>query len=57
MKEGELLRILHEKGCILLKHCKKHDKYFQPGTGKTEQVPRHPKINERLAQKIIRNLS
>jgi hypothetical protein len=57
MKEGELLKILHDHGCVLVKHCKKHDKYFQSRTGKTEQVPRHPKINERLAEKIIKNLS
>jgi predicted RNA binding protein YcfA (HicA-like mRNA interferase family) len=57
MKEGELLRILINQGCVFVKHGKKHDKYLQPKTGKTEQVPRHPKINERLARQIIHNLS
>jgi hypothetical protein len=32
-------------------------KYMQPGTGKTDQVPRHPVINENLARQIIKNLS
>jgi predicted RNA binding protein YcfA (HicA-like mRNA interferase family) len=57
MKDGELLKILHSMGCVFVKHCKKHDKYVQPKTGKTEQVPRHPIINERLAREIIKNLS
>jgi hypothetical protein len=26
MKEGELLKKLHEMGCVFVKHCKKHDK-------------------------------
>jgi predicted RNA binding protein YcfA (HicA-like mRNA interferase family) len=57
MKEGELLKILRGKGCVFVKHCKKHDKYMQPRTGKTDQVPRHPIIHENLAREIIKNLS
>jgi predicted RNA binding protein YcfA (HicA-like mRNA interferase family) len=57
MKQGELLRKLKNQGCVFIKHCKKHDKYMQPRTGKTDQVPRHPKIDEELAWSIIRNLS
>jgi predicted RNA binding protein YcfA (HicA-like mRNA interferase family) len=57
MKEGELLKILKKQGCTFIKHGKKHDKYIQPRTGKTEQVPRHPLINDKLAKQIIKNLS
>jgi predicted RNA binding protein YcfA (HicA-like mRNA interferase family) len=57
MKQGELLKKLKSQGCIFVKHCKKHDKYMQPRTGKTDHVPRHPKIDEDLAWSIIRNLS
>jgi len=57
MKAGELVRKLKEQGCVFVKHCKKHDKYLQPATGKTDQVPRHPIINERLAKEILKNLS
>jgi predicted RNA binding protein YcfA (HicA-like mRNA interferase family) len=57
MKESELLKILRNQGCFFVKHCKKHDMYIQPKTGKTDQVPRHPKINEKLARQIIKNLS
>jgi predicted RNA binding protein YcfA (HicA-like mRNA interferase family) len=57
MKEGELLKILKYQGCVFVKHCKEHDKYIQPRTGETDQVPRHPLINDRLARQIIKNLS
>jgi predicted RNA binding protein YcfA (HicA-like mRNA interferase family) len=57
MKRGKLLKILKRKGCIFVEHCKKHDRYLNPKTGKTEQVPRHPDIDERLAWKIINNLA
>jgi predicted RNA binding protein YcfA (HicA-like mRNA interferase family) len=57
VKQGELLKILKKQGCDFVKHCRKHDKYMQPGTGKTDQVPRHPVINENLARQIIKNLS
>jgi predicted RNA binding protein YcfA (HicA-like mRNA interferase family) len=57
VKEGELLKILRDQGCVFVKRCKKHDKYIQPRTGKTDQVPRHPQINDTLARQIIKNLS
>ena len=57
MKNGALLKILRQQGCVFVKHGKKHDLYLQPKTGKTSQVPRHPDIQENLARKIIKNLS
>jgi hypothetical protein len=51
------LKILKQRGCIFAGHGKKHDRYFQPQTGVTEQVPRHADINENLARQIIKNLS
>ncbi|MFN7338184.1 MAG: type II toxin-antitoxin system HicA family toxin, partial [bacterium] len=35
----------------------KHDIYHNPDTGKTEPIPRHREINERLAKKIIKSLT
>jgi predicted RNA binding protein YcfA (HicA-like mRNA interferase family) len=57
MKKGKLLRVLHAMGCVFVEHGKKHDVYKNPRTGKTERVPRHPDINEKLAKMIIKNLS
>jgi predicted RNA binding protein YcfA (HicA-like mRNA interferase family) len=57
MKKGALLKILRRQGCVFVKHGKKHDQYLQPGTGKTDQIPRHPDIDEDVARSIIKNLS
>ncbi|MDR0322628.1 MAG: type II toxin-antitoxin system HicA family toxin [Treponema sp.] len=56
MKRGALIKILKNNGCIFIKHGGRHDQYMQPRTGKTDQVPRHPKISEETAKSIIRNL-
>jgi predicted RNA binding protein YcfA (HicA-like mRNA interferase family) len=57
MKRGALLKALKQQGCVFVEHCKKHDRYLQPRTGITEQVPRHSDINEYLAKEIIKNLA
>jgi len=57
LKRKLLLKILREKGCVLVRHGAKHDQYMQPATGKVDHVPRHSDIREPTAWKIIRNLS
>jgi predicted RNA binding protein YcfA (HicA-like mRNA interferase family) len=57
MKRGALLKALRKQGCVFVEHCKKHDRYLQPKTGITDQVPRHSDINETLAKQIMKNLS
>jgi hypothetical protein len=57
VKRGTLLKILHAQGAVFVKHGKKHDKYLQPRTGKTDQIPRHTDISEDTAKSIIKNLS
>jgi len=57
MKRQDLIVILEKVGCVLIRHGAKHDIYHNPNTGKTEPVPRHREINERLAQKIIKSLT
>jgi predicted RNA binding protein YcfA (HicA-like mRNA interferase family) len=56
MKEGELLRKLHEMGCVFVKHRKKHDEYLQPRTGARDLVPRHPVIDDYTAKSIMKRL-
>jgi predicted RNA binding protein YcfA (HicA-like mRNA interferase family) len=48
---------LEQAGCYLIRHGSKHDIYHNPRNGKTEPVPRHQEINERLAKKIIKSLT
>ena len=54
MKRKELLKILNNNGCILLRNGSKHDIYHNPNKGTTQPIPRH---NEILAKKIIRDLN
>ena len=57
MKRRDLIKSLEEVGCALLRHGGKHDIYHNPKTGASQPIPRHREINERLAKKIIKDLS
>ncbi len=57
MKRRDLIAQLEKSGCSLIRHGGKHDIYHNPNSGRTEPVPRHREINERLAKKIIKSLT
>lgn len=57
MKRKLLLKKIATRGCILLRHGKKHDLYKNPSTGKKQPVPRHSEIDEQLAKHILKELS
>ncbi|WP_420445551.1 type II toxin-antitoxin system HicA family toxin [Candidatus Poriferisodalis sp.] len=57
MKRAELVRRIRSTGSILVRHGAKHDWYRNPETGEYQAVPRHNEINERLARRIIKQLS
>jgi len=54
MKRKELERRLRALGWTLQRHGGKHDVWVGGNGSFTEYVPRHPEINERLAQVILR---
>jgi len=56
MKRRDLIRILTEMGCSLVRHGAKHDWYMNARTKRSQPVPRHNEINERLAESIIKKL-
>jgi predicted RNA binding protein YcfA (HicA-like mRNA interferase family) len=56
VKRRDLISKLEKAGCQLLRHGGRHDIYHQPGTGRSEPVPRHREINEILAKKILKSL-
>lgn len=56
MKRRELIKILEEMGCSLIRHGGRHDWYTNPGTKQSQPVPRHNEINEYLAKSIIKKL-
>lgn len=43
MRLNELLKLLSSNGCYLVKHGKKHDRWYSPKTGKKMTIPRHAK--------------
>ena len=57
MKRKDLIKILNNHGCILLRNGSKHDIYHNHQKGTTQPVPRHNEINEILAKKIIKDLT
>lgn len=56
MKRRELIKILTDIGCVLVRHGGKHDWYMNPQTKQSQPVPRHNEVNENLAKSIIRKL-
>jgi len=57
MKRRDLISKIEKSDCVLLRYGAKHDIYHNPSTGKTEPIPRHREINERLAKKILMALT
>ncbi|MEW6220097.1 MAG: type II toxin-antitoxin system HicA family toxin [Thermodesulfobacteriota bacterium] len=56
MRRAELLRILAQAGCMLLRHGARHDIYLNPATGQKQPVPRHGEIDDHLARHIRKYL-
>ena len=57
MKRRELIKILEDMGCVLVRHGSAHDWYTNHETRQSQPVPRHSEINNNLAKSIIKKLS
>jgi predicted RNA binding protein YcfA (HicA-like mRNA interferase family) len=57
MKRKLLVKLIHKRGAVFVRHGSKHDIYRNPNTGIMEQIPRHADIEENLAKNIIKRLS
>ena len=57
MKRKQLIKIIQDMGCILVRHGGAHDWYTNPETKISQPIPRHNEINESLAKSIIKKLS
>lgn len=57
MKRRDLIKILEEAGCILVRHGGAHDWYTNHVLHVSQPIPRHTEINEYLARSIIRKLT
>lgn len=56
MNRRELLKHLHEKGCVLVREGRRHSWWLNPSQNKRSSVPRHTEIVDQLARKICRDL-
>jgi mRNA interferase HicA len=56
VKKRDLVRILEQLGCVLVKNDGKHEKWRTP-SGRSVSVPRHAEIAEFTARQIIREAS
>jgi mRNA interferase HicA len=57
MKRRDLVAELEQAGCLLLRHGACHDIYHNPQTGRSQPVLRHSEVNERLARKLLKDLT
>ena len=56
MKRRELIRYLRSRGCEFLREGAKHSWWYNPSLNKRSSVPRHNEVNDRLAEKICKDL-
>jgi len=56
MKRIDLIQLLEQMGCLLIRHGGRHDWYHNPRTKASQPVPRHREIQDNLAKHIIRML-
>lgn len=56
MKRDDLIKMIREFGCVLIRRGARHDWYRNTNTGVSQPVPRHREIKEFLARHIIRML-
>jgi mRNA interferase HicA len=56
MKRRDLIRLLEQAGCVLMRRGGKHDWYHNPANKISQPVPRHTEINDPLAKHILKTL-
>jgi predicted RNA binding protein YcfA (HicA-like mRNA interferase family) len=56
MSRRDLIRHLHQHGCVLDREGGRHSIYINPATNQSAAVPRHTEIDNILARKICREL-
>jgi len=56
VKRIDLIRMIEELNCVLIRHGARHDWYQNPETKVAQPIPRHREIKESLAKHIIKML-
>jgi len=57
VKRRDLIKRIEADGAVLVRHGSRHDWYVNERTRKSQPVPRHREIGERLARDIIKALN
>jgi len=57
MKRTDLIRMLGESGCVLVRHGAKHDWRRNLNTGMSQPIPRHKEASGFLAKHILKKLT
>jgi predicted RNA binding protein YcfA (HicA-like mRNA interferase family) len=56
LKRRDLVKAIEAMGCTLVRHGHRHGWYTNPKTRRSQPIPRHREINERLARSILKKL-
>jgi predicted RNA binding protein YcfA (HicA-like mRNA interferase family) len=56
VKRRDLIKLLEDAGCVLVRHGGAHDWYTNHALHASQPVPRHTEINEYLARSILKKL-
>ncbi len=56
MKRKDLIKHLHQNGCVFIREGARHSVFFNPLLKRTSTIPRHKEIHNFLAKKICRDL-
>ena len=56
MKRRDLLRMIRNFGCVLVREGAEHSIWENPNTGRRASIPRHREINDYTARRIVEQL-
>jgi len=56
MKRTDLIRMIEDMGCVVIRHGGRHDWYQNRETKMAQPIPRHREIKDSLARHILKML-
>ncbi|RJR32616.1 MAG: type II toxin-antitoxin system HicA family toxin [Deltaproteobacteria bacterium] len=56
MKRVDLLRLLNDQGCRIIRHGARHDIFLNPANQRRAPIPRHREIPDSLVKIILKQL-
>jgi len=56
LKRVDLLRLLNDQGCRIIRHGARHDIFLNPANQRRAPIPRHREIPDSLVKIILKQL-